>query len=363
MNSRLLNLDALRGLAAILVVWQHSSEVFIRNASVAQHGTELASFISQVDFGRIGVICFFLISGFVIPFSLSGTRSSLKKFAIRRFFRLYPAYWSSLFIAVGLTWLISDWMYPMATIAANATMLQGLMGVDNVQGLYWTLTVELIFYCLCALIFAKRQLANPMVLLLFCWGGLSFFIGWQLLEKLPITLPELAPSITYIPFCIAVMFCGTLIRHCYVRKANYWYAILAVAATFSIPLMVLFLYFLGKPVTEDPLRFALPHLIALAVFFIVLLLPFKPWRSLVSLGTISYSVYLFHPAVMRGLNWIIQQTWAQPVSAYPVEIYILATTLVSIALSILIYKFIEKPAITLGRRLSSGAERREMAIA
>ncbi|WP_444921320.1 acyltransferase family protein [Microbulbifer sp. CnH-101-G] len=363
MNSRLLNLDALRGLAAILVVWQHSSEVFIRNTNIAQHGTELAEFISQVDFGRIGVICFFLISGFVIPFSLSGTQSSLKNFAIRRFFRLYPAYWTSLILALGLTWMVSDWMYPTTTIIANTTMLQGLMGFDNVQGLYWTLTVELIFYCLCALIFANRQLANPLVLLLFCWGALSLFVSWQLLAKLAYPLLGSNPTITYIPYCIAVMFCGTLIRHCYVRKTNYWYAILAVAGTFSIPLMVLFLYFVGKPVTEDPLRFALPHLIALAIFFVVLLVPFRPWRSLVALGTISYSVYLFHPIVMRGLNWSIQQSWAQSFSAYSVEVYMLATTLVSIALGTLVYRLIEKPAINMGRHLSRKTEHKEMAIA
>ncbi|WP_226646146.1 acyltransferase family protein [Microbulbifer variabilis] len=363
MNSRLLNLDALRGLAAILVVWQHSSEVFIRNPGVAQHGTELTEFISQLDFGRIGVICFFLISGFVIPFSLSGTKSSLEKFAIRRFFRLYPAYWTSLFLAVGLTWLISDWMYPTTTIVANTTMLQGLMGFDNVQGLYWTLTVELIFYGLCALIFANRQLANPLILLLFCWGALSLFVGWQLLNILSIPLPELAPTITYLPFCIAVMFCGTLIQHCYMRKTHYYYAFFAIAGTFSIPLMFLFLFILGKPIGDNPLRFALPHLIALAIFFVVLLVPFKPWRGLVALGTISYSVYLFHPIVMRGLNWTIQQSWAQAFSTYSVEVYMLATTLVSIVLGSLVYKLIEKPAINMGRHLSRRTESREMAIA
>ncbi len=68
--NRFASLDALRGLAALLVVWQHSSESFVKLGSVAANGTLLADIAWNVDFGRIGVICFFLISGFVIPSSL-----------------------------------------------------------------------------------------------------------------------------------------------------------------------------------------------------------------------------------------------------------------------------------------------------
>ncbi|MCO1335789.1 acyltransferase [Microbulbifer sp. OS29] len=363
MSKRFLNLDALRGLAAILVVWQHSSEIFIRTPSIAQHGTSLAEIISQLDFGRIGVICFFLISGFVIPYSFSGARSSLKTFAIRRFFRLYPAYWISLFIAVALAWLIADRVFPTTTVAANITMLQSLMGFDNVQGLYWTLTAELIFYCLCSFLFARSLLASPQTLLLFCWGGLSLFIGWQLLGKLPVSLPELPPTITYIPYCIAVMFCGTLIRHCHIENKDYWYATLALAPTFFIPLLVLGLHFLGMSVTEDPIRFGLSHLIALLIFFLALSSTFNPWRPLITLGTISYSIYLLHPVVIRLLKWTVQQPWGQVFSSFTLEVYLLATTLGSIALAAIVYRLIEKPSINLGRRLSRKHSRNIVATA
>jgi len=100
-NNRFEPIDALRGIAALLVIWQHSSETFIRKIGVAQHGTFLADIAKDYDFGRIGIICFFLISGFVIPSSLKDKDGSgVEHFVIRRFFRLYPAYWASIVLVV-----------------------------------------------------------------------------------------------------------------------------------------------------------------------------------------------------------------------------------------------------------------------
>ena len=59
-NNRFETIDALRGIAALLVIWQHSSETFIRKIGVAQHGTFLADIAKDYDFGRIGIIVFFL---------------------------------------------------------------------------------------------------------------------------------------------------------------------------------------------------------------------------------------------------------------------------------------------------------------
>lgn len=353
MRERFLNLDTLRGIAAILVVWQHSSETFIRNPNIALHGTGLADFISQVDFGRTGVVCFFLISGFVIPYSFSGTENQLRGFAIRRFFRLYPAYWLSLFFAVTLVWLIQGQFLPISTIAANTTMIQGLLGFGNVQELYWTLTVELVFYCLCAQLFSRVLLHKPQVLTLLCWSAVLLFVSLQLLEKSSFPLPQLPVTVTYIPFAIAIMLCGTLIRHCHERKSHYSYASFALIMTFSIPALVMVSHLFGNSLSASPLRFSLPHLIALVIFFAVLLMPFKPWRGLIGLGTISYSIYLFHPIVMRLLNWGLQQPWGDTLSKFPLEVYLLITTLGSVALAFAVYHLLEKPSMQLGRYLSN----------
>ncbi|MFA0813642.1 acyltransferase family protein [Microbulbifer epialgicus] len=352
MSKRLLNLDVLRGLAAILVVWQHSSEVFILTPNIAQQGTELANFISQLDFGRIGVLCFFLISGFVIPHSLLEADRPLKSFAIRRFFRLYPTYWVSLVIAISLAWIFGNQVFTTTTVLANTTMLQGLLGFENVQELYWTLTAELIFYCLCAIMYAQRLLRKPRYLLLACWGGLSLFICLQLLEYSPASLLRLPATIGYIPYGIAVMFCGALLRYCYETNRFHRYAIWALTSTFSIPLLVLGLHFLDNSISSEPSRFALSHLIALGIFLVIAFLPLNPIRHLAALGTISYSIYLFHLAAVYLMKWVISQPWGTVFSGYPLVVYLAVATLASIVLGALVYRFIERPFIRLGHSLS-----------
>ncbi|AMX03047.1 acyltransferase family protein [Microbulbifer thermotolerans] len=356
MNSRFFNLDALRGIAALLVVWQHSSELFVRNPRIAQHGTALADIASTVDFGRIGVICFFLISGFVIPYSLSETESSLKRFAIRRFFRLYPPYWISLLAAIVFTVFVDNSHLSTGTIVANITMLQGLFGYENIQGLYWTLTIELIFYCLVALLFAMKLLNRPAALLLACLSNLFIFVVWQLAGKFMPQLTNLPSPITYTPFCLAVMFCGALIRHTYINRSDYHYTILGVFTVFSLPLAVLTLGLLGHNLVNNPARFGLSHLIALVVFLGGLLMRKTPPRQFLYLGLISYSVYLFHPIAIKVLDWSIQQQWGLPLANLSLGFYIFITTLFAIAISHLIYQVIERPSIAIGRALTQSAK-------
>ena len=57
--NRLDYIDALRALAALLVVWMHVSEAFVSMPGVADRGTGLFEVAHSVDFGRIGVITFF----------------------------------------------------------------------------------------------------------------------------------------------------------------------------------------------------------------------------------------------------------------------------------------------------------------
>ena len=80
-SKRFHELDALRGIAALMVVFFH----FTIGRAEAKLGFKL---------GTTGVDLFFIISGFVIFMSLSKVKSSLD-FVINRVSRLYPTYWVS----------------------------------------------------------------------------------------------------------------------------------------------------------------------------------------------------------------------------------------------------------------------------
>lgn len=99
-------------------------------------------------FGSMGVQLFFIISGFVILLSAVGR--SLGDYAASRAGRLLPGYWAG----VLLTSLLLLVVWPegkdisITQVLANLTMLQAPLGVEHVDGVYWTLWAELKFYIL-----------------------------------------------------------------------------------------------------------------------------------------------------------------------------------------------------------------------
>lgn len=183
---RLNHLDGLRGIAALLVMIQHSVTVMARHPEAAGWFQWFAHAFNTSYFspGRAGIVAFFLISGFVVPFSLKSPHA-LKGFAVSRFFRLYPAYWSSLFLAVVLLSGLGIESFETKQVLANITMFQFLLGQDDVVGAYWTLFLEMVFYIACATWFmlgvmrsARFQFA--VVLALLVSGITGLFVGYAL---------------------------------------------------------------------------------------------------------------------------------------------------------------------------------------
>lgn len=140
-SARLVQVDALRGLAALSVVFFHYTTRF---AELYEPAGRTAL---QFRLGHYGVNLFFIISGFVIYMTLERTSRPMD-FVVSRFSRLFPAYW----VAIGLTFAITHLLglphklVDSATALANMAMVHGLFGVPHVDGVYWTLEIELLFY-------------------------------------------------------------------------------------------------------------------------------------------------------------------------------------------------------------------------
>lgn len=146
-HRRLELLDLLRFAAALMVVAFHWLFNGINNGKVTSltHGP-LADI---AVYGYFGVHLFFLISGYVISNSAIGKTAG--RFAASRAQRLYPAYWVAMTITslAALVWGGSV-MDPVGwkQFLANLTMAPGLFGQSPIDGVYWTLTIELTFYIL-----------------------------------------------------------------------------------------------------------------------------------------------------------------------------------------------------------------------
>ncbi len=154
-GGRLPALDGLRLCAALMVVTYHyvafDSGAWPRPARTIFPVAHLPA-----AYGWLGVQLFFLISGFVI--CMSCWDKSVGDFAVSRVTRLYPAYW---FAVLAVTLVVSLWRSPvnavpsLRNVAVNLTMLQDPLGVEPVDGVYWTLWIELRFYLLFALVLHK----------------------------------------------------------------------------------------------------------------------------------------------------------------------------------------------------------------
>jgi peptidoglycan/LPS O-acetylase OafA/YrhL len=177
----------LRGIAALCVVYFHLGEQYWKdNAMVSKraclppidlHSRPLYLYATgwlghnRIELGDYGVALFFLISGFVIPFSLLKTGNL--KFLVRRCFRIYPTY------IVGLTFtalvLLMEAHHNQVPVPfdflgylANATLLYDVFPHSSIDGINWTLIIEMRFYLLCMLIMSFSSLRNPITLGLVC---------------------------------------------------------------------------------------------------------------------------------------------------------------------------------------------------
>lgn len=162
-DNRLSELDALRGIAAMCVVFFHFTTKF--REFYGYH------FSSKYDFnlGQYGVALFFVISGFVIFMTLQKIKS-LGDFAFKRFSRLYPSYWICIIITFSAITLfgLPGKEVTIKQALVNFTMLQELFNVKNVDGAYWSLLPEILFYFLMGLIF-QFKLLKRIKLLGFIW--------------------------------------------------------------------------------------------------------------------------------------------------------------------------------------------------
>ena len=139
--ARVVELDALRGLAALAVVAFHYTTLY--GELYGHSGPLPVSF----GFGNYGVHLFFLISGFVIFMTLERTRTA-SEFVVSRCSRLFPAYWTAMAITAAVVYTLGmpQQKLPLRDLLLDLTMVQEILGAEHLDGSYWTLGVELFFY-------------------------------------------------------------------------------------------------------------------------------------------------------------------------------------------------------------------------
>ncbi|MFO0816336.1 MAG: acyltransferase [Pirellulales bacterium] len=173
---RITELDLLRFVAAISVVLFHYAfRGYAANDMTTMPHPELAPI---AKYGHLGVQLFFMISGFVILMSAAG--GSLRQFVVSRIVRLYPAFWicctiTFLFtLAIGGDRYVASWKQ----FLVNLTMLSNFAQVPSIDGVYWSLFLELRFYGLIALVLLLGQMHRIQEILI-GWLVVSALVEWS----------------------------------------------------------------------------------------------------------------------------------------------------------------------------------------
>ncbi len=336
------NIDALRAIAALAVVVQHFFGDILREGTNHEGvAYQLASTsVTYFDAGRFGVVLFFLISGFVVPFSIRGV-NPLRRFAISRFFRLYPAMWLALLCLAFFAFIHGQ---PLGgkTVIANMTMLPSIFGQPWMSGAYWTLTIEIVFYLLSAGLFAFGALYRPAVITAFAVLLAVATAGPIFLRFAGISVP-----IQYISLHVSFLYLGLLLRMALVdRLAGATAGALVVLLVQAGVLLSIGTFSLSRQdgfflVGTTPILIS--YVAALCVFLFSVKtgkpkIPFLSW-----LGALSYSIYLFHgiAALVIFEMFPLSGEWTDG----PIALVCLLLTL---ALSLFVYECLEKPMINLG---------------
>ncbi len=208
---RLNELDAFRGVAATAVVLYHYTTRY----------NEIFGTTSVLNFtyGWLGVPLFFILSGFVITLTINVCKSPYE-FLYKRFIRLYPTYWICLVITLSAIYLtnFNAFKLPIIDVLMNFTMVSDILGFKYVDGAYWSLLPELLFYFFMAvlMLFKKtnKVLFYNVPLLIICL--IHYFspipVLWRIL------------SLNY----LLLFMIGISFYNIYTGKKEYYYHILII---------------------------------------------------------------------------------------------------------------------------------------
>ena len=231
---------SLRGIAASSVVMSHLCYLIWRKPDIignlisypaVPRIIEGAQFIPVTDFGlpyfwgHFGVALFFLISGFVIPFSVSSL--SRPGFVVARLFRIWPTYVVGLAVAVGCIALnarLANIAFPYSPIEVltNALIFPRWPTLTrSIDGIIWTLEIEIFFYAVCA-VAANLIRTTDCRLFLFALPvvPLAYFVAAQTAVLITIGMPVYAFAhwLSSVPVYVCFMLCGTAYYYLYQER-------------------------------------------------------------------------------------------------------------------------------------------------
>lgn len=351
MNSQKINsIFLLRGIAALLVVWDHLiadwgdiNAVNWPPVIVVRKYITIPLAIIQ-DFGFLGVVFFFLISGFIISHVLQ--REDRFTFLIKRLFRIYPPFIISIIILVLFTGIYGfiasrntflDGRTPPDILLSMTLMNYFFVKQNPVIGVAWTLVIEIIFYALCFILLPLIQRMPRvaiMSLLSFCFLTISYC------RNLGANFFLFSVVCSYLPFLLM----GQIIYFLWSKRISFRDFLLFSAISYLIIIKGV------RTIQPDFYNPGNSYLVTFMYAYLafLFLIFFEKHIKIYSVfgffSNISYSLYLYH-----GVLGPLILTILFPKTGFTMAI-IISVTLV-ITASYLSWRLVETPSQQVARRI------------
>jgi len=367
-KEKIIFLESLRGLAAMIVVLFHFKIGSVLNNSFTENG------YLMVDF-------FFILSGFVIALNYSKriyNFLTLKNYMYKRFLRLYPLHLFTLLLwllieIIKYFFYINGWLDSsednlpftqnnVSSFAMHIFLIQNIF-TDQLtwNGPSWSISVEFYTYLLFGLAiiflgFIFQQISNIKYLIL-CAFFIFFAVAFFYLASEKMFLR-----------CIYGFFLGSAMF--FVSKYRNIYFCSNLLTYFLTLCSVFSMIYVSKYQLAITIIYVLNiySLLMVAKFSEVkanknILLKFLSLKPLVFLGSISYGIYMTHSVFIGGLVEIFKMTNIQffvdggylvleGFSQLEIELLMFSVLGIIISFSYLCYKYIERPFINYSQKIS-----------
>ena len=335
--NRIYLLDIARGIAALAVAIFHYKLFYSYNISLNGYSIESQPFYNIIkiiyEYGWIAVQFFFLLSGFIF-FKLylkivSERKISLNKFVILRISRLYPLHFLTLFLVfiIYMTLNFNNFYNPininLKHLILNLLLIHewGFKSYASFNEPSWSISIEFLMYLIFFLIaLNKNIILNSIIIIISSliffkykfigYGGYCFFVGglsYLLNQKLRL-------NVNYKIFYLIIII---LIFSLFLKITNF--------DTIVQKIILLTCIF--------------PSLIN-CLFLINNKLPYAG-KNLSILGDISYSIYLLHFPII--LTTLLVFNFFNFKLDFNLLIFFTSYLIITIFISIIVYKFFETP--------------------
>ncbi|MFF1793049.1 acyltransferase family protein [Kitasatospora sp. NPDC058263] len=337
---RLYALDGMRLFAALSVLSFHWT-AYVGISGVWQGVTPkdvLPTVNRMAAYGWLGVELFFVISGFVICMSCWGKRPG--EFFVSRVVRLYPGYWAGIALTSLVVLNLKQFARSGAgdglnagTILGNLTMLQTPLGMRHVDGVYWTLWVEMRFYLLFAIVVATGLTYRKVVAFCGIWTILAVLAPQA---DLPLLTTLAMPNES--PFFIAGV--GMFLMYRFGQNLLLWGIVgfsWILALTRLTSIQEVYVNVLGHPLSWNVMAGAVTAAFALVLGAALGVFDWVQWKWLTVAGALTYPLYLIHQEIGWTLiHWLLTKDFGVRAA--------LGTTLLAVMVAAwLIHRLVERP--------------------